>query len=66
MLVKRLVQQLPVCSEFARLVIGSMVTASAIALGTAGAMSWLGMQGAAIPASLAAIGAAAYAASSRG
>jgi hypothetical protein len=66
MIIERLVEKLPVKSNFEKLIIGSILTALAISLGMVGILRLFDFSiNPAIPSVLAAIGAATYAARMR-
>ncbi len=63
MIIERLVEKLPIRSNFTKLIVGSILTALAISLGMVGILKLFGFSvNPGIPAALAAIGAATYAA----
>ena len=66
MIIKRLVEKVPVRSNFGKLIIGSMLTALAISLGMVGILVLFDFSlNPAIPSAFAAVGAALYAARAR-
>jgi hypothetical protein len=66
MIVTRLVRQLPIQSDLAKLIAGSIIVALSISLGMVAIAGFMSVTlPAAIPAALAAVGAAAYAATMR-
>ncbi len=66
MIVDKLVEKLPIRSNFTKLIAGSIITALVIALGMVGILKLLGFSiNPAIPAVLGAVGAATYAAATR-
>jgi len=63
MIIERLVEKLPIRSNFTKLIVGSILTALAISLGMVGILKLFGFSvNPGIPAALASIGAATYAA----
>lgn len=66
MIITRLTRQLPIRSDIGKLITGSALVALSISLGTVAIAGLIGVSlPSAIPAALAAVGAAAYAAASR-
>jgi hypothetical protein len=66
MIVNKLVEKLPIRSNFTRLILGSILTALVIALGMVGILKLLGFSiNPAIPAVLGVVGAATYTAVTR-
>jgi len=62
MIVDRLVEKIPVKSKFAKMILGSLLTALTISLGMVGVLSMFDFSiNSAIPSAVAAMGAAAYA-----